>query len=95
MNAFWSITMYDAKTKLLVDNALDRYVINSAMLRSLDRDKHGGMTIYLQYASPGPSNQSNWLPAPNGPFFVAMRLYWPKPEAFDGTWKRPVLKKAS
>ena len=95
VNAFWSITMYDAKKRLLVDNALDRYLINSAMLQSLDRDKDGGMTVYLQYASPGPSKQSNWLPAPNGPFFVAMRLYWPKPEAFDGTWKRPVLKKAS
>lgn len=95
VNAFWSITMYDAKKRLLVDNALDRYLINSAMLRGLDRDKDGGMTIYLQYASPGPSKQSNWLPAPNGPFFVAMRLYWPKPEAFDGTWKPPVLKKAS
>ncbi len=94
VNAFWSVTMYDAKTKLLVDNPLDRYLINSAMLRSLDGDKDGGMTLYLQYASPGPSKQSNWLPAPNGPFFVALRLYWPKPEAFDGTWTRPTLSRA-
>ncbi|HEU4930292.1 MAG TPA: DUF1254 domain-containing protein [Candidatus Krumholzibacteria bacterium] len=95
VNAFWSVTMYGAKNKLLVDNPLDRYLINSAMLRNLDRDKDGSMTLYLQYPSPGPSKQSNWLPAPNGPFYVAMRLYWPKPEAFDGTWTKPVLKKAS
>jgi len=94
VNAFWSVTMYDAKHKLLVDNPLDRYLINSAMLRSLDRNEDGSMTLYFQYASPGPSKQSNWLPAPNGPFFVVMRLYWPKPEAFDGTWTRPVLRKA-
>ncbi len=91
VNAFWSITMYDAKTKLLVDNALDRYLINSSMLRNLDIAKDGSMTVYLQYPSPGPSNQSNWLPSPNGPFFVALRLYWPKPEASDGTWQKPVL----
>jgi hypothetical protein len=95
VNAFWSVTMYNAKTKLLVDNPLDRYVINSAMLHSLDRDKDGGMTLYLQYPSPGPSKQSNWLPAPNGPFTIAMRLYWPKPEAFDGSWKQPVLRRVN
>ncbi|MGH6810445.1 MAG: DUF1214 domain-containing protein, partial [Ensifer adhaerens] len=38
--------------------------------------------------------ESNWLPAPNGPFFVVMRLYWPKPDALDGKWKAPPLKAA-
>jgi hypothetical protein len=29
------------------------------------------------------------VPTPPGPFAVALRLYWPKPEALDGTWKAP------
>jgi hypothetical protein len=93
VNAFWSITMYDAQARLLVANPIERYLINSAMLSKLRKDKDGGLTVYLQYPSPGPGKQSNWLPAPNGPFFVAMRLYWPKPEALDGTWKHPPLER--
>ncbi|WP_244423744.1 DUF1214 domain-containing protein [Rhizobium sp. CF122] len=43
---------------------------------------------------PGKDREPNWLPAPKGPFVVAMRLYWPKPEALDGTWKHPPMIKA-
>jgi hypothetical protein len=95
VNAFWSLTMYDAKSRLLVANPLQRYLINSAMLPKLKRDQDGGLTIYVQHASPGSGKQSNWLPAPKGPFLMALRLYWPKPEAFDGTWKKPPLDKAN
>lgn len=94
VNAFWSITMYDAKTKLLVANPIERYLINSPMLPKLRKDKDGSITIYVQYASPGPGKQANWLPAPNGPFSMVMRLYWPKPEAFDGSWTNPPLVRA-
>lgn len=51
----------------------------------------GGLTLYVQHESPGTDAESDWLPAPNGPFFIAMRLYWPKPKALDGTWKRPEM----
>lgn len=95
VNAFWSLTMYSLPSRLLVANPLERYLINSGMLSKLRRDKDGGLTIYIQYASPGPGKQSNWLPAPNGPFFMALRLYWPKPEALDGTWKKPILHKVN
>jgi hypothetical protein len=95
VNAFWSVTMYSLPSRLLVANPLERYLINSGMQKKLSRDKDGGLTIYIQYASPGPGKQSNWLPAPNGPFFMAMRLYWPKPEAYDGTWKKPPLNKVN
>jgi len=89
--AFWSITMYQLPSSLLVDNALDRYLINSAMLSELKRDKDGGITLYLQADSPGKALETNWLPAPKGPFWSAMRLYWPKAEALDGRWKQPAL----
>jgi len=93
-NAFWSITMYDGKTKLLVDNAADRYLINSRMLGTLARDADGGITLNLQHGKPGTDRQANWLPAPDGPFYVVLRLYMPKAEATSGKWKQPPLLKA-
>ena len=92
VNAFWSVTMYEMPASLLVANPLDRYLINSAMLPSLKTDPDGGLTLHLQHESPGKDRESNWLPAPKGPFMAAMRLYWPKQEALDGTWKAPPLE---
>jgi hypothetical protein len=91
VNAFWSLTMYDLPEMLLVANPIDRYLLNSPMLPDFVRDADGGITLYLQHDSPGKAREPNWLPAPKGPFFAVMRLYWPKPEALDGTWKLPPL----
>lgn len=93
VNAFWSVTMYELPASLLVTNPINRYLINSPMLSSLKKDGDGGLTIYVQNESPGKQLESNWLPAPKGPFLLAMRLYWPKPEALDGTWKAPKVEK--
>lgn len=89
VNAFWSLTMYEMPQSLLVENPIQRYLINSPMLTSLVPDPDGGYTIYVQNSSPGPGKEANWLPAPKGPFQMIMRLYWPKPDALNGTWKPP------
>lgn len=94
VNAFWSLTLYQLPESLLYANPLNRYLINSPMLPSLKQDADGGLTLHVQNESPGPDRESNWLPAPKGPFFVVMRLYWPKPDALDGKWKAPPLKAA-
>jgi len=86
-NAFWSVTMYDGKTQLLVANPIDRYLINSPMLPSLKQNPDGSLTLYLQKDSPGADKEANWLPAPAGPIYVVLRLYWPKSQALDGTWR--------
>ncbi|MGD8867054.1 MAG: DUF1214 domain-containing protein, partial [Gemmatimonadales bacterium] len=90
-NAFWSLTMYELPEMLLVANPIDRYLLNSTMLDDFVRDNDGGITLYIQHDSPSKAREPNWLPAPEGPFFMAMRLYWPKAEALDGTWKLPPL----
>lgn len=95
VNAFWSLTMYELPVSLLVANPLKRYLINSAMLPGLKRDADGGITLYLQHESPGKDLESNWLPAPAGPFWATMRLYWPQPAALDGKWKAPPLEPAA
>lgn len=94
-NAFWSVTMYKLPESLLVDNPINRYVINSPMLPNLIRNPDGGLTLYIQNSSPGEEQGPNWLPAPPGPFTIFMRVYWPKPEALDGTWQPPKLIKVS
>jgi hypothetical protein len=89
VNAFWSLTMYELPRSLLVANPINRYLINSPMVRELVPDADGGYTLYLQNQSPGKEREPNWLPAPSGPFGVVLRLYWPKPDALTGTWKAP------
>jgi len=72
-----------------VANPLNRYLINSPMLPELKKDADGGVTLYIQNESPGKEREANWLPAPKGPFMMALRLYWPKEAALDGTWTAP------
>jgi hypothetical protein len=92
-NAFWSFTLYELPSSLLYANPLNRYLINSPMLDTLKRDADGGVTLHIQHESPGPDKEANWLPAPAGPFFTAMRIYWPKAAALDGRWKAPPMKR--
>jgi hypothetical protein len=89
VHAFWSLTMYELPSSLLTANRINRYLINSPMLASMKRDADGGMTLYVQNDSPGKDKEANWLPAPKGPFWMSMRLYWPKEEALQGKWKAP------
>jgi hypothetical protein len=91
--AFWSLTMYDGLTSLLVANPIDRYLINSPMLPALKHDADGGLTIYIQRDSPGKDKESNWLPAPTGPFRVVMRIYLPEPEVLEHKWQQPGLER--
>ncbi len=98
VNAFWSVTMYDGKTQLLIKNPIDRYLINSPMIPQMQKGEDGSLTIYIQKESPGPNLASNWLPAPNGPIYLVMRLYWPRTEPpsilppGQGTWSPPGIE---
>ena len=98
VNAFWSVTMYDGKTQLLIENPIERYLINSPMLSKMRKNQDGSLTIYVQKDSPGKAKESNWLPAPNGNPYLVMRLYWPKVEApsilppGSGSWSPPGIE---
>jgi hypothetical protein len=92
-NAFWSLTLYDLPAQLLVDNAIDRYLINSPMLPGLKRDPDGGLTLLIQHQPPEGA-EANWLPAPKGPFFTVLRIYLPRPEVLNGVWKAPPIAPA-
>ena len=100
VNAFWSVTMYDGKSQLLVKNPINRYLINSPMLPEMKKAADGSLTLYLQKDSPGADKEANWLPAPDDTIYLVMRLYWPKTEApsilpaGDGTWQPPGINVA-
>ena len=93
VRAFWSVTMYDTSydgtAGYLVENPIDRYLIN-ALTEGLVRDGDGGLTITMQCTEPtDPVERANWLPTPDGPFYLALRMYQPEPAALDGTWVVP------
>ena len=99
VNAFWSVTMYDGKSQLLIKNPINRYLINSPMIPDMKMNKDGSLTLYIQKDNPGPDKEANWLPAPDGPPYLILRMYWPKTEApsilppGQGNWSPPALKK--
>ncbi len=96
VNAFWSVTMYDGKTQFLIENPINRYLINSPMLPDLKKNSDGSLTLYIQHKEPtDPDQKANWLPAPDGPIYMVMRLYGPKDEALNGTWKPPAVTKVN
>jgi hypothetical protein len=101
VEAFWSVTMYDGKSQLLIENPINRYLINSPMLPGLKKNPDGSLTLHIQKDSPGADKESNWLPAPDGEMYLVMRLYWPKVEAPSilppgvGSWQPPGIKKVS
>lgn len=100
VNAFWSVTMYDGKSQLLIENPINRYLINSPMLAAMKKNDDGSLTLYIQKDSPGSDKEANWLPAPNDTIYMVMRLYWPKTEPASilpigqGTWKLPGVQQA-
>jgi len=94
VKAFWSLTMYDGKTQLFIENQLDRYLLNSGMMDRFKMEDDGSLVLYIGKDSPGKDLESNWLPAPNGPFYMVMRLYGPEKTALEGQWTPPKVKKA-
>lgn len=95
--AFWSLTMYDTRydgtAGYLVDNPIDRYLINSTT-QGLILGEDGSLTLHIQREEPSTEEgRANWLPAPAGPFYVIMRLYLPEESALDGSWEPPPVER--
>ncbi|MCC3244310.1 DUF1254 domain-containing protein [Methylocystis sp. WRRC1] len=91
VGAFWSLTMYDDQG-FQIANPLNRFAIGDRDPLKYNAD--GSLDIYIQHASPGPDKEANWLPAPaSGGANITMRLYAPKPEALDGRWAPPAVKR--
>ena len=90
-NAFWALTLYDAEG-FQVANDLNRFAIGDRDDLAFNDDR--SLDILVQHAEPE-QGTSNWLPAPADGFNLCARLYYPKPEALDGTWKPPAVQRVS
>jgi hypothetical protein len=95
--AFWSVTMYDTSydgtAGYLIENPINRYLISSTT-EGLVYGDDGSLNITIKREQPeNPVERANWLPAPEGPFYLTMRIYWPEQVALDGTWSPPPVEK--
>ncbi|WP_019203731.1 DUF1254 domain-containing protein [Tsukamurella sp. 1534] len=88
--AFWSLTMY-GEHQFLVTNPIDRFAIGDRDDLAFGDD--GSLEILVQHDDPGNRDTTNWLPAPEGPFSMNVRLYLPAPEAVAGTWMPPSMQR--
>ena len=95
VKAFWSLSMYDAQTQLFIHNPLNRYLLNSSMKDDFAYGEDGSLTLYVQKESPGEALEANWLPAPDGPLYIVLRLYGPEQAALKGEWVNPPLVNVS
>jgi len=95
VKAFWSLTMYDGKTQLFIENPLDRYLLNSPIMDQFKLEGNGSLVLHIAKDSPGKELESNWLPAPDGPFYIVLRLYGPEPDALKGKWMPPKVQKTN
>jgi hypothetical protein len=87
VNAFWSITLYD-ECAYLVANDYDKYTIHDTDGPHINTD--GSLDIYLQAAPPSdPALEANWLPIPEAPFQLTLRMYWPQTSVLTGEWVPP------
>ncbi|ACL63170.1 DUF1254 domain-containing protein [Methylobacterium nodulans] len=92
VDGFWSLTMYDANF-FFVDNPLNRYTVSPR--NNLQTNPDGSVDLFIQTESPGPQRESNWLPAPTGPFILMLRTYWPKDALLNGSWAPPPVTRGA
>jgi DNA sulfur modification protein DndE len=90
VKGFWSLTLYGPDF-FFVPNDLKRYSISPR--DHLVNNEDGSVDLYIQNESPGKDKESNWLPAPKGPFVLMFRFYWPEQQLIDGDWKIPPVQK--
>lgn len=87
VEAFWSLTMYDAEG-FPVANPINRFAIGDRDALKYNAD--GSLDLYIQHDNPEGDKGSNWLPSPNaGKLGLTMRLYAPKAKVLDGNWAPP------
>jgi hypothetical protein len=92
VQGFWSLTLYD-EYHFFHPNPLNRASLGTKN-RDLKYNADGSLTLYAGAKSPGQDKETNWLPAPSGPFSLYLRAYWPDQAILDGRWQPPAIVKA-
>jgi Protein of unknown function (DUF1214) len=81
---------------VLADDAVEPARVNPIGRYKIGGDTHGlvtapdgSITIRLQHAAPDGKAAATWLATPDGAFYLILRLYQPKVEILNGTYKLP------
>lgn len=85
---FWSVTAYIPQSITLVDNSANKYVVGS-YTPGLQKNGDGSISIYMFPQLPQGVAMANWLPVPQGPFNVMLRVYGPEGSVADGAYVPP------
>jgi hypothetical protein len=85
-NGFWSLTLY-GPDRFFVENAIDRYAIGDRT-PGLAYEPDGSLDLFI-HNEPPTGLETNWLPAPTGPFRLMLRLYLPSEAVLSGAYAYP------
>ncbi len=91
VDGFWSLSMYEPTPEgefYFAENPIARYAIGDRT-PGLKRNADGSLDIWMSHAHPGAERESNWLPAPPGPFHLFLRAYLPRLELIEGRFPMP------
>lgn len=86
---YWSLTMYDTDNHLIA-NPIDRYAARVDRPGFTIADD-GSTVITMSTTLADDQAEANWLPAPDGPFRLVLRLYYPTGPAAQGSWAPPAV----
>ncbi|MBK9522026.1 MAG: DUF1254 domain-containing protein [Rhodocyclaceae bacterium] len=90
VKAFWSMTIYD-DTNNLVRNSLDRYSLGDRT-SGMKYNSDGSLTLHISHKLPSEDVKANWLPAPEGEFYLVLRAYLPDEAIINQEWAPPSLE---
>ena len=82
-----------SKYHLVLRFAMEESSFRFKQNKILKYNEDGSFNVYIQKNNHGKDKETNWLPAPDGPFYMLMRLYWPEDAFLKGTWKSPAVIK--
>lgn len=95
LGGFWTVTMYDAEDRFMVENEIDRFKVGSLSEHAI-YNEDGSLTVYISSEKPTDEKRlANWLPAPKDGFMLQVRMYEPKPEVYQGDFELPEMYKVS
>ena len=92
MNAFWTLTAFPVAQQISAFNPASPYTISSQS-HPFKSNEDGTLTLYLQKNRPEDVRAENWMPIPEGRFFLLLQLYQPKEEVLKGQWPSPKIIK--
>ncbi|HKO46646.1 MAG TPA: DUF1254 domain-containing protein [Polyangiaceae bacterium] len=87
---FWSVTLYDAQNRTLIDNP--HQIADRSSRQDLVKNADGSVDLYFGEKPPA-GREKNWIPtAPGKNFFAYFRLYGPLEPYLDASWSLPDIE---